>query len=173
MLIPPKFDSAVWARGNFRGCPLGDKRRSERLEKFGRQAVDRPAASLPKIGEDWGGTRGIYRLLDRPEADLHSVTETHRRRVTQQTGRFLILSDTTHVDFGWNRDLPDAGPIGPEGARSGVSAPLGLAGQPRGWFAGRAGRPGGPRSLGGAPRQTERFAADEAVARVADVGRAV
>lgn len=113
MLIPPKFDSAVWARGNFRGCPLGDKRRSERLEKFGRQAVDRPAASLPKIGEDWGGTRGIYRLLDRPEADLHSVTETHRRRVTQQTGRFLILSDTTHVDFGWNRDLPDAGPIGP------------------------------------------------------------
>lgn len=113
MLIPPKFDSQHWARDNFRDCPLGDQRRSGRLEKFARQAVDRPAASIPKMGEDWGGTRGIYRLLDRPEADLQSVTQTHREQVTQQTGRFLILSDTTHVDFGWQRDLPDAGPIGP------------------------------------------------------------
>lgn len=113
MLIPPRFDSKRWAKDNFRDCDLGDQRRSERLETFARQAADRPAASLPKIGEDWGGTKGIYRLLDRPEATLSSVTQRHRDVLSKQTGRFLILSDTTHVDLGWKRDLPDAGPIGP------------------------------------------------------------
>jgi hypothetical protein len=113
MLIRPKFDRKRWAQENFRDCDLGDRRRSERLELFAGQAAQRPAASLPKIGEDWGGTKGIYRLLDRPEASLKSVTQTHRDRVTQQAGRFLIACDTTHVDFGWQRDLPDAGPIGP------------------------------------------------------------
>ena len=112
MLIRPRFDSERWAQDNFRGCPLGDQRRSQRLEKLGRQVADRPAASLPKIGEDWGGTRGIYRLLDRPEATLESVTQTHRDRVKQQAGQFLVVSDTTHVNFGHHRDLPDAGPIG-------------------------------------------------------------
>lgn len=113
MLIPPKFDSKRWAKDNFRDCSLTDRRSCQRLEKFARQAADRPAASLPRIGEDWGGVRGIYRLLDRSEATLQSVTETHRERITAQCGRFLVLSDTTHVDFGWKRDLPDAGPIGP------------------------------------------------------------
>jgi hypothetical protein len=113
MLIRPKFDTNNWAQENFRDCDLGDRRRSKRLELFAGQAAKRSAASLPKIGEDWGGTKGIYRLLDRPEATLESVTQTHRDRVKDQVGRFLITCDTTHVGYGWQRKLPDAGPIGP------------------------------------------------------------
>lgn len=113
MLIPPKCDTSQWAQENFGDCDLGDRRRSKRLTLFAQQAANRPAASLPKIGEDWGGTKGIYRLLDCQEATLESVTQTHRNGVKQQAGRFLIACDTTHVDFGWQRDLPDAGPIGP------------------------------------------------------------
>jgi hypothetical protein len=113
MLIRPKCNTDRWAEENFRDCDLGDQRRSKRLELFAGQAANRPAASLPNIGEDWGGTKGIYRLLDRPEVTFESVTQTHRKRITQQTGRFVISCDTTHVDFGWQRDLPDAGPIGP------------------------------------------------------------
>jgi hypothetical protein len=109
MLIRPEFDSKRWAEDNFKDCSLGDKRRSKRLEFFGRQAADRPAASLPKMGEDWGGVRAIYRLLDRPE----TITETHRNRVRQQRGQFLIAADTTHVDFGWQRNVRGTGPVGP------------------------------------------------------------
>jgi hypothetical protein len=64
------------------------------------------------MAKDWGGIKGIYRLLDRPEATLSSVTQTHRAQVTEKQGRFLILSDTTHVDFGRRRQIQDAGPIG-------------------------------------------------------------
>jgi hypothetical protein len=113
MLVRPKCDTKRWAKENFADCDLGDQRRSQRLQLFAQQAANRPAATLPKIGEDWGGAKGIYRLLDRPEATLESVTQTHRKRVRQQTGRFLIACDTTHVDFGGQRHLPDAGPIGP------------------------------------------------------------
>jgi hypothetical protein len=113
MILPPRFDSQRWAQEHFGETPLGDERRSKRLVKFAGQAADRPAASLPQIGEDWGGVRGIYRLLDRPEASLSSVTQAHREKVREQVGRFLVLSDTTHVDFGWQRTIDDAGPVGP------------------------------------------------------------
>lgn len=113
MKTRPEFDSDVWARENFGGCELNDKRRSQRLVKFARQAADQPASSLPKIGEDWGGTKGIYRLLDCPDATLESVTETHRRNVLLEQGQFLVVSDTSHIDMGWQRNLANAGPIGP------------------------------------------------------------
>ena len=111
MKLRPRFETQQWAKDNFCGSSLGDRRRSERLVTMARQIADRPAATLPKIGEDWGGAKGIYRLLDREEATLQSVTQPHRRRVTSQEGKFLILSDTTHVGFGKQRQLPDAGPI--------------------------------------------------------------
>lgn len=113
MVLPPRFNAERWAQEHFDDCSLGDERRTRRLVTFARRAAERPAASLPTIGEDWGGVRGIYRLLDRPEADLGSVTQGHRDSVRQQQGRFLILSDTTHVNFGAQREIDDAGPIGP------------------------------------------------------------
>jgi hypothetical protein len=125
MLIRPKFDTEKWAEENFHDCDLGDRRRARRLELFAGQAAKRSAASLPKIGEDWGGTKGIYRLLDRPEATLESVTQAHRNLMRQKEGRFLITCDTTHVDFGCQRKLPDAGPIGP-GAGQGFLLHSGL-----------------------------------------------
>jgi len=127
MLKSPQFDARNWSRDNFQHCDLGDGRRSKRLEKLGQQAAKRPAASLPKMGENWGGVKGIYRLLDRSETTLDSVTETHRREVTQHSGRFLIVSDTTHVDYGKHRDLEDAGPVGPGGKQQGFLLHSGLS----------------------------------------------
>jgi len=106
------FDMQKWSADNFEGCDLGDARRSRRLVKLAGQVANRPSASLPKIGETWGGVKGIYRLLDRPEATLSSVTEAHRRRGARAKGRFLITSDTTHIDFGKQRQIKGAGPIG-------------------------------------------------------------
>ena len=117
MSVTTTFDSKTWAEANFQGCQLGDERRSRRLVKFAQQAADQPAASLPKIGEDWNGVRGIYRLLDDPHVTLESVTQTHRELIRKQSGRRLVISDTTHVDFGWQRSLPDAGPVGPGGSQ--------------------------------------------------------
>lgn len=112
MLLRPKVDPRQWAQENFGGCALGDRRRTQRLVKVAGQVAERPAASLPKIGGDWAGTRGIYRLLDCEQATLSSVTQHHRDTVRSRPGRFLILSDTTHVNFGRNRSIEGAGPVG-------------------------------------------------------------
>lgn len=113
MLLKPKFDTQQWARDNFADAPLGDKRRSKRLVKVASQFVDAPAASTPRVAPLWKDTKAIYRLLDCPEVDLARVTESHRRRVAAQRGTQLILSDTTHVDFGRGRHVQGAGPVGP------------------------------------------------------------
>jgi hypothetical protein len=109
------FNTQAWAKDNFAGCPLGDERRTQRLIQVAQQIADRPAASLPHVGVDWAGVKGLYRLLERPEATLASVTAAHRGRVTKQRGRFLILSDTTHVNFGGRRKVEGSGSIGPGG----------------------------------------------------------
>jgi hypothetical protein len=108
-----KFEPRGWAVENFRGCGLGDQRRGSRLVTMAEQIVDRPSESLPKIASNWSDLKAIYRLLDRPETNLDSVTEVHRREVKRQRGRFLVLSDTTHVDFGRLRKINGAGPVGP------------------------------------------------------------
>ena len=107
------FDTEKWAIDNFAGCNLGDVRRTKRLVTMAAQVASRPAASLPTIGQSWCAVKSIYRLLDRPEATLHSVTETHRKNTTSQQGCFLILSDTTYITFAKTRQIKDAGPVGP------------------------------------------------------------
>lgn len=107
------YNSQSWAEKNFQNAPLGDKRRERRLIKVAQHLIDRPAASLPKSSPDWGSTKAAYRLFAAEEATLESVTQPHRRQVTQQPGRYLVFSDTTHVDFGKSRKLPEAGPVGP------------------------------------------------------------
>lgn len=113
MLIATRFDTEQWAEDNFANAELGDKRRSKRLVKAASQFVDAPAASTPRVAPLWKDTKAIYRLLDCPDVNLQNVTQTHRDRVQQQGGTQLILSDTTHVDFGRGRDVDGAGPVGP------------------------------------------------------------
>lgn len=113
MNAPVAFDARRWAVDNFAGCDLGDQRRASRLVTLAEQIADRPSESLPKIADSWSDLKALYRLLDRPEATLDSVTEVHRCRVKERRGKFLVLSDTTHVDFGRWRKIKGAGPVGP------------------------------------------------------------
>ena len=104
MNAPVAFDARRWAVDNFAGCDLGDQRRASRLVTLAEQIADQPSESLPKIADSWSDLKALYRLLDRPEATLDSVTEVHRCRVKERRGKFLVLSDTTHVDFGrWRK----------------------------------------------------------------------
>lgn len=113
MITRTDFDTQQWAQDNFADAPLGDQRRSRRLVAVASQISDRPAASTPKIAPLWKDTKALYRLLDTPQVDLQSVTEPHRRRVAARGGKLLLLSDTTHVDFGRRRQVRGAGPVGP------------------------------------------------------------
>jgi hypothetical protein len=110
MIVP---ETHKWAQENFGECSLGDQRRTARLVQLAGQAADKPAASLPDLTGSWKGVKAAYRLLDRPEATLESVTQAHRDRTRRQSlRRCLIISDTTDVNFGAHRQIEGAGRTG-------------------------------------------------------------
>ncbi|MDP8268943.1 MAG: IS4 family transposase [Candidatus Tenebribacter davisii] len=107
------FDTVAWSEEQFATCSLGDKRRSKRLVKLASQVVSHPSGGLPEQTETWGDLKAAYRLLDRAEVTFEAVAGEHWRQTRQcPAGRYLVLCDTTELDFGIHRQIPDLAPTG-------------------------------------------------------------
>lgn len=107
------LDTAEWSRRQFSDCKLGDKRRVKRLVRLAEQVVNDPASTFPEQTETWADLKAAYRLLDCPQVTFQAVAERHWQQTRQRTaGRYLVLGDTTELDFGIHRQIPDLGPTG-------------------------------------------------------------
>jgi hypothetical protein len=109
-----EVDPAVWASTQFATAKLGDRRRTKRLVTLATQVAGDPSSSLPKQTRDWSDLKAAYRLLDRPEASFEVIAAPHWQLTADQakTGRYLILDDTTELDFGPTRQAKGLGPVG-------------------------------------------------------------
>ncbi len=105
--------TSEWARLNFGGCELGDKRRTKRLVQVAEEVANNPSASLPGQIERWGDLKAAYRLFDRDEVSFEAIADPHWK-LTQQAakGRTLVIGDTTEIDFGRFRQIEGVGPTG-------------------------------------------------------------
>ena len=107
------FDTGVWAEAQFGQCELGDRRRTKRLVQMAQQVANNPSASLPDQTETWSDLKAAYRLFDNAEVTFAAVADGHWQQTRQQpAGRYLILGDTTELDFGGLRSIEGAGPTG-------------------------------------------------------------
>jgi len=107
------FDVGAWAQAQFGQCVLGDLRRTKRLVQMAQQVANNPSASLPDQTETWGDLKAAYRLFDNSQVTFTAVAEQHWQQTRQQSpGRYLILGDTTELDFGGLRTIQGAGPTG-------------------------------------------------------------
>jgi hypothetical protein len=107
------LDTNTWAQQQFSNCQLGDKRRTRRLVRLAQQVVSHPSGGFPEQTETWADLKAAYRLLDRPEATFQSIAESHWQQTRRRSeGRYLVLGDTTELDFGIHRDLPGLGSTG-------------------------------------------------------------
>jgi Transposase DNA-binding/Transposase Tn5 dimerisation domain len=109
-----EVDPAAWAYTRFATAKRGDRRRTQRLVTLATQIAGDPSSSLPKQTRDWSDLKGTYRLLDRPEATFEVIAAPHWQLTADQAqrGRFLILDDTTEIDFGPTRQATGLGPVG-------------------------------------------------------------
>lgn len=102
-----------WAQMNFGNCQLGDKRRTRRLVQVAADVASNPSASFPDQMKTWGDLKAAYNLFDCDDATFEAIARPHwelsRRR---PAGRYLVIGDTTELDFGIHRDLPGLGPTG-------------------------------------------------------------
>ena len=136
------IDPTAWATTQFATAQLHDRRRTERLVTLATQIARDPSSSLPQETETWGDLKAAYRLLDRPEASFPTIATPHWQLTRGQAdrGRFLIVDDTTEIDFGATRQATGLGPVGRRPGR-GVLLHSALVVHPRDeWVVGLAGQ---------------------------------
>src|SRR3972149_5991259 len=107
------LDIAQWAEQQFGTCELGDKRRTKRMVKFAAQVAAKPDAATPKQPERWGDCKAAYRLFDQADVTFDAVMAPHCAATRAVgPGTWLVINDTTEINFGYDRDLPGVGRVG-------------------------------------------------------------
>lgn len=108
------LEAGAWAEQQFGGCGLGDRRRMKRLVKFAAQAAEKPDAATTRQTETWADLKAVYRLFDQDEVTFTAITAPHQALTRGQfrDGVWLILNDTTELNFGYLREIEGVGRLG-------------------------------------------------------------
>jgi hypothetical protein len=108
-----ELDVNVWAEQQFGQCDLGDKRRTRRAVQVAAQFAANPNGSTPKQTESWADCEGAYRLFHEEDVTFQALTAPHFQQTCDcQPGHYLLLGDTTTMDFGAKRKVKGLKPVG-------------------------------------------------------------
>ena len=98
-----ELEPELWSELEFGACELGDKRRTRRLVRYARQMAEKPDASTPRQTENWADCKAAYRMFEQTEVTFKAVTAAHyKRTLNMAPGTYLVISDTTELDYGYN-----------------------------------------------------------------------
>jgi hypothetical protein len=108
-----ELDVNCWAEQQFGECDLGDQRRTRRAVQAAARFAANPDASTPRQTESWSACNGAYRLFHEEDVTFSALTAPHyRRTIARKEGHYLLLGDTTTVDFGLRRTVDGLKPVG-------------------------------------------------------------
>jgi len=113
-------DAMAWARQEFGGAQLGDKRRTQRLVKVAAQLADDPNGVLHARIPGYAELIAAYRLMDSEGVTFETVTAPHHQRVRAiclEPGSYLMIEDTTTLDFTSREQTRGLGRIGNDEGR--------------------------------------------------------
>lgn len=126
---------AQWAQREFALAELRDQRRTRRLVQMGCRLAQSPTGRLPQAFPEWKELKPVYRLLDHLEFGPDEIQGPHRQRVLaecQQPGEYLLIEDTTELDYSSHRRTQQLGFIG-NGRGRGLLLHSTLAVRVEGW----------------------------------------
>jgi Transposase DNA-binding/Transposase Tn5 dimerisation domain len=107
------LDVADWAEQQFGTCEFGDKRRTKRMVKLATQVAMKPDAATPEQTENWGDCKATYRLAQQKKVTFDAVTAPHYALTRAvESGTWLVINDTTEINFGCDRELFGVGRVG-------------------------------------------------------------
>ena len=107
-----------WVADNFGGADLGDVRRNQRLLTIANVLSGQPHGNLHRMLPDWNDAKAAYEFLKRPEVTFEAVGAAHRkwvRRACAQPGDYLLISDTTTLDYSSHPCTSGLGRVGDNG----------------------------------------------------------
>ena len=115
-LVPP----AQWAQSEFGFAQLGDQRRNKRLVNIAQRLAASPGGTMPQAFPEWADLKAAYRFFSGKGAGFDSVISPHVQRTRadcRQPGEYLIIEDTTLLDYSAHGATEDLGTIGNGGGR--------------------------------------------------------
>lgn len=105
LAVEEGLGSGEWARQEFGGVELGDKRLRDRLMRIVEERSDHPDASyLEAAGGDRYAAKGYYSFIDNPRETLtpEAMLATHRKRTIERMMKHevvVVVQDTTDLNF--------------------------------------------------------------------------
>lgn len=111
-----------WAEQEFGEVQSGDVRRTERLVEVAAAMTSKPGESLPKTMGGVAELKAAYRLFGREELTHPTLLEGHCERTRTaclQPGRYLLISDTTEIDYTSHKATEGLGCIGEKNSQRG------------------------------------------------------
>lgn len=91
----------------YRGAPVGDVRRSERLESIGAALACDPTQSFPAAMETESRLDALYRFLNNDQVGFDAVHAPHVRQTVLRAGAHesvLVLHATTTMQLSGSRE---------------------------------------------------------------------
>ena len=113
-LLPP----GQWAQCEFGFAQLGDQRRNQRLVNIAEHLAARPGGTLPQAFPDWAELKAAYRFFGQRGVSFERVLAPHLERTRQacrQPGEYLLIEDTTLLDYSGHGHTAELGLIGDGG----------------------------------------------------------
>ena len=111
---------AQWALNEFGAAQLGDKRRNRRVVRIAASLAANPGGTLPGAFPLWAELKAAYRFFDQRGASYEQIIAAHLERTRdacRQPGDYLLIEDTTGLDFRNHPATQDLGISGNGGGR--------------------------------------------------------
>jgi len=134
-MIAALASPAEFAQIHFAFAQLGDTRRSQRLLKIATGLAANPGGTLPQAFPEWKELKAAYRFFNQRGVNFESVIAPHLERTRQncrEPGEYLLIEDTTLLDYSKHWATEDLGVIGDGGGR-GFELHSALAVRIEGW----------------------------------------
>lgn len=107
------LENELWVQNQFGECKLGNSLRTKRLQKVAANMLHQPEGSLPQQNVLWSDLKAAYRLFNCPRVTFNAVCEQHWKQTRQtKPNRYLLISDTTELDYFSHEATTGLGPVG-------------------------------------------------------------
>lgn len=106
---------AQWAQEEFAFAQLGDKRLTQRLVRIGTGLAQNPGGTLPQSFKEMKELKAAYRFFSQPGVGPEQVQSAHWQRTQdycRQPGEYLLIEDTTELDYSRHPGCEGLGAIG-------------------------------------------------------------
>ena len=110
-------EPAQWAQMEFGLAHLGDRRLTNRLVGVACALAKCPSGTLPQAFPEWSELKGAYRFFSNPNVRYEEILAPHWERTRQrctESGEYLLLEDTTDLDYSSHEACEGLGPLSAE-----------------------------------------------------------